>query len=378
MVEGFYDTLGVSRDADVDEIKRAYKKMALKHHPDKGGDAEMFKAVTLAHEQLVDPDRRAEYDRSISRTRSTDGNRRTESKENRAPTPGQRPPTTARRESSRGAPTPGENPPTVEIPQDPSSLSAKELKQLLVSLRIPHEDCVEKADLLERLKERKKFAGTAPANGTSQRPDARSAGSSARRSATRNKESSDDYLNRPIRTKVISMGPSGCGKSCLIKRYCEGRFVSRYISTIGIDYGVKEVSLLGRQLKVNFFDLAGAEDFADIRTQFYENTCGGVLVFDVTSSASFKEIRGWIQEARSGGVNIQKGGDVFFALCGNKVDLPGRQVSERDARQLAEDYGMFYIETSAASGAGVMEAMQWVTEQCLNFVLDQREKLGFV
>lgn len=174
------------------------------------------------------------------------------------------------------------------------------------------------------------------------------------------------------------MGPSGCGKSCLIKRYCEGRFVSRYISTIGIDYGVKEVSLLGRQLKVNFFDLAGAEDFADIRTQFYENTCGGLLVFDVTSTASFKEIRGWIQEARANKVNIQKGGDVFFALCGNKIDLPGRQVSERDARQLAEDNGMFYIETSAASGAGVMEAMQWVTEQCLNYVFDQREKMGFV
>ena len=54
--------------------------------------------------------------------------------------------------------------------------------------------------------------------------------------------------------------------------------------------------------------------------------CGGVLVFDVTSSASFKDIRGWIQEARSSGVNIQKGGNVFFALCGNKIDLPGRQV----------------------------------------------------
>jgi len=196
--------------------------------------------------------------------------------------------------------------------------------------------------------------------------------------ATRKAESNDDYLNRPIRTKVISMGPSGCGKSCLIKRYCEGRFVSRYISTIGIDYGVKDVNVLGRQLKVNFFDLAGAEDFADIRKGFYENTCGGVLVFDVTSSASFKDIRGWIQEARSSGVNIQKGGNVFFALCGNKIDLPGRQVSERDARQLAEDHGMFYIETSAASGAGVMEAIQWVTEQCLNFVLDQREKMGFV
>ena len=47
----------------------------------------------------------------------------------------------------------------------------------------------------------------------------------------------------------------------------------RYISTIGIDYGVKELTALGRTVKVNFFDLAGSEDFEPIRTQFYENTC---------------------------------------------------------------------------------------------------------
>ncbi len=46
--------------------------------------------------------------------------------------------------------------------------------------------------------------------------------------------------------KILSVGNQEVGKSCLIKRYCEGRFVKRYISTIGIDYGVKKLQMRGQ------------------------------------------------------------------------------------------------------------------------------------
>jgi DnaJ-class molecular chaperone len=58
----FYQTLEVPRDANQDEIKKAYKKLALKNHPDRGGDAEKFKAISRAYETLSDPEKRARYD----------------------------------------------------------------------------------------------------------------------------------------------------------------------------------------------------------------------------------------------------------------------------------------------------------------------------
>jgi DnaJ-class molecular chaperone len=57
-----YQRLGLSRGAGADEIKKAYRTLAREHHPDKGGDPEMFKGIQEAHEVLSDDRRRQMYD----------------------------------------------------------------------------------------------------------------------------------------------------------------------------------------------------------------------------------------------------------------------------------------------------------------------------
>lgn len=58
----YYTILGVERSATQDEIKRAYRKLAAQHHPDKGGDTAKFQEVQAAYETLSDPNLRQQYD----------------------------------------------------------------------------------------------------------------------------------------------------------------------------------------------------------------------------------------------------------------------------------------------------------------------------
>jgi DnaJ-class molecular chaperone len=58
----YYDLLEITRDATQEEIKKAYRKMAVKHHPDKGGDEEVFKKVSEAYTVLSDESKKRVYD----------------------------------------------------------------------------------------------------------------------------------------------------------------------------------------------------------------------------------------------------------------------------------------------------------------------------
>jgi curved DNA-binding protein len=71
----YYEALGVPRDADHDTIRRAYRKLARKYHPDLNSDSEAeerFKALGEAYEVLSDPDKRERYDRLGARWREAE------------------------------------------------------------------------------------------------------------------------------------------------------------------------------------------------------------------------------------------------------------------------------------------------------------------
>ena len=58
----YYEVLGVGKDASPDEIKKAFRRLAIEHHPDRGGDEAKFKEINEAYEVLKDADKRKRYD----------------------------------------------------------------------------------------------------------------------------------------------------------------------------------------------------------------------------------------------------------------------------------------------------------------------------
>jgi curved DNA-binding protein CbpA len=62
-----YQALNVPLDSSPDEIKSAFRKLAMQHHPDKGGDPHLFDAIQKAYSTLSDPTRKMEYDSSLKR-----------------------------------------------------------------------------------------------------------------------------------------------------------------------------------------------------------------------------------------------------------------------------------------------------------------------
>ena len=98
-----------------------------------------------------------------------------------------------------------------------------------------------------------------------------------------------DYL-----FKILLIGDSGVGKSCLILRFAENMFIDSYISTIGVDFKIKTISLFGKIVKLQIWDTAGQERFRTITTSYYRGSHAILIVYDITSMESFRNVTSWL------------------------------------------------------------------------------------
>lgn len=156
-----------------------------------------------------------------------------------------------------------------------------------------------------------------------------------------------DYL-----FKLLLIGDSGVGKTCVLFRFSEDAFNSTFISTIGIDFKIRTIDLDGKKIKLQIWDTAGQERFRTITTAYYRGAMGIMLVYDITNEKSFDNIRNWIRN-----IEEHAATDVEKMVLGNKCDMNDkRQVSKERGEQLAVEYGVKFMETSAKTSVNVEES----------------------
>ena len=81
--------------------------------------------------------------------------------------------------------------------------------------------------------------------------------------------------------KVVIAGDENVGKTSLVRQYCEGRFETSRVSTIGVDFQTKIVTLPEGEVKLSIWDMAGQERFEIVRSGFYRGTRATALVYDL-------------------------------------------------------------------------------------------------
>ncbi|MEW6717916.1 MAG: Rab family GTPase [Chloroflexota bacterium] len=155
-------------------------------------------------------------------------------------------------------------------------------------------------------------------------------------------------MTKPLLRKVVIAGDGNVGKTSLIRRYCEGKFETSRVATIGVDFYTQTVTLPDVKVRLSIWDMAGQEHFAILRPGFYRGSKAAALVYDVTEPTSLENLVHWRREI------LKVVPEESFLLVGNKIDLE-RVVSFHIAQRFAEVIKAPHIETSALTGEGVDE-----------------------
>jgi small GTP-binding protein len=161
--------------------------------------------------------------------------------------------------------------------------------------------------------------------------------------------------------KILVIGESAVGKSCLLLRYTDDKFQDTFMTTIGVDFKTKFITVDGTAVKLQIWDTAGQEKFRSITKAYYRGAHGILVVFDVSRRDTFNQTRVWIDSIRDSSADSNP---IDVIIVGNKCDLE-RAVTRDEAEGLAQQFQLPYFETSAKESVNVDQAFQSLATMAL-------------
>jgi small GTP-binding protein len=158
--------------------------------------------------------------------------------------------------------------------------------------------------------------------------------------------------------KIVFLGEGAVGKTSLVGRFVYNSFEGDYLATIGTDIHLKMVQIDDTMVKLVIWDIAGQDNFAQLRRAYYQNASGAFFVFDTSRPETIARVDDWMKALYA------VAGEIPLVILENKVDLENR-VSESQKKQISEKYNVKIIRTSAKEDTNVENAFQEMTRKIL-------------
>ncbi|KAK3900287.1 ras family-domain-containing protein [Staphylotrichum tortipilum] len=152
--------------------------------------------------------------------------------------------------------------------------------------------------------------------------------------------------------KLVLVGDGGTGKTTFVKRHLTGEFEKKYMATLGV-----EVHPLGfSTIQFDVWDTAGQEKFGGLRDGYYINGQCGIIMFDVTSRITYKNVPNWHRDLTRVCENVP------IVLCGNKVDVKERKVKAKTIT-FHRKKNLQYYDISAKSNYNFEKPFLWLARK---------------
>lgn len=145
-----------------------------------------------------------------------------------------------------------------------------------------------------------------------------------------------------LQAKLVLVGDGGVGKTTFVKRHQTGEFERKYIPTLGVQVSQLSLFTTRGQIMYNIWDTAGQERFGGLREGYYLEASCAIIMFDVTSPATYRNVNTWHRDLTRVCPNIP------IVLVGNKIDIRERKVPPKRVT-FHKKNNMRYFEVSAKS-----------------------------
>ncbi len=163
------------------------------------------------------------------------------------------------------------------------------------------------------------------------------------------KEKKSEVKKKFINLKIILVGDVSVGKTSVIERYINNNFKDDYTCTIQAEQKTKIINEdSNTSIRMDIWDTAGQEKFRSLTRQYYRDSQGAIIVFDITKKRTFDNLQTWIDD-----IEDYSNKDIPIIIVGNKSDLiDGREVSENNINEFLNDK-YTYFEVSAKYGNNI-------------------------